>query len=223
MIDQNELYRRRALGSFADLVADVTIDPAVLLFLSGIENRRRAPNENYARELMELFTLGADRRRALRHAATAARAAPLDVLRPAPGDRGGDRGACAGGVAGRTWLVRQQGGQRGRDVAALVRELAMGEAHDAVAEHRQPRVARAVALERRPRPVRLVAVGLHDEACFAPEEVDLIAIDDRVDLRAGNARGVAQVAHERLEVGARDHRLVVDRRGNALQRARAGP
>jgi uncharacterized protein (DUF1800 family) len=61
MIDQNELFRRRALGSFGDLVADVTIDPAMLIFLSGIENRRTAPNENYARELMELFTLGADR------------------------------------------------------------------------------------------------------------------------------------------------------------------
>ncbi len=61
MRDQNELFRRRALGSFADLVADVTVDPAMLVFLSGIENRRQAPNENYARELMELFTLGADR------------------------------------------------------------------------------------------------------------------------------------------------------------------
>jgi len=61
MIDQNELFRRRALGSFADLLADVTVDPAMLTFLSGIENRRQSPNENYARELMELFTLGADR------------------------------------------------------------------------------------------------------------------------------------------------------------------
>jgi len=61
MIDQNELFRRRALGSFADLLHDVTIDPAMLVFLSGIENRRQAPNENYAREVMELFTLGADR------------------------------------------------------------------------------------------------------------------------------------------------------------------
>ena len=61
MLAQNELLRGRALGSFADLVADVTVDPAMLIFLSGIENRRQAPNENYARELMELFTLGADR------------------------------------------------------------------------------------------------------------------------------------------------------------------
>jgi uncharacterized protein (DUF1800 family) len=61
MIDQNELFRRGALGSFADLLAGVTVDPAMLTFLSGIENRRQSPNENYARELMELFTLGADR------------------------------------------------------------------------------------------------------------------------------------------------------------------
>jgi uncharacterized protein (DUF1800 family) len=58
---QNELFRRHALGSFTDLVADVTVDPAMLVFLSGISNHKWAPNENYARELMELFTLGADR------------------------------------------------------------------------------------------------------------------------------------------------------------------
>ena len=61
MRGQNELFRRHALGKFTDLIADVTIDPAMLVFLSGIDNHRWAPNENYARELMELFTLGADR------------------------------------------------------------------------------------------------------------------------------------------------------------------
>ena len=61
MLAQNELLRGHALGSFAELVHDVTIDPAMLIFLSGISNTRWAPNENYARELMELFTLGADR------------------------------------------------------------------------------------------------------------------------------------------------------------------
>ena len=39
----------------------MTTDPAMLVFLNGIDNRRWAVNENYARELMELFTLGADR------------------------------------------------------------------------------------------------------------------------------------------------------------------
>jgi uncharacterized protein (DUF1800 family) len=61
MLAQSQLFRAHALGSFDRLVRDVTIDPAMLLWLNGVENRRNRPNENYARELMELFTLGADR------------------------------------------------------------------------------------------------------------------------------------------------------------------
>jgi hypothetical protein len=61
MIDQNELFRLGALGSFKDLLLGVTRDPAMLVWLNGIENRKDAANENYARELMELFTLGPDR------------------------------------------------------------------------------------------------------------------------------------------------------------------
>jgi uncharacterized protein (DUF1800 family) len=61
MINQNQLMRRNALGNFAKLFHAITIDPAMLLWLSGSENNKWAPNENYAREMMELFTLGADR------------------------------------------------------------------------------------------------------------------------------------------------------------------
>jgi hypothetical protein len=61
MLDQADLLRSHGLGSFTDLLRDVTVDPAMLIFLSGIYNRRNAINENYAREVMELFTLGADR------------------------------------------------------------------------------------------------------------------------------------------------------------------
>src|SRR3954469_14933770 len=61
MIDQNETFRAGALGSFKDLLTAVTKDPAMLVWLNGVDNRRRAVNENYAREVMELFTLGADR------------------------------------------------------------------------------------------------------------------------------------------------------------------
>ena len=61
MLEQNELFRTNALGSFETLALTVTKNPAMLIFLNGIENRRGRPNENYARELMELFTLGADR------------------------------------------------------------------------------------------------------------------------------------------------------------------
>jgi uncharacterized protein (DUF1800 family) len=61
MLRQNRLLRRYWLGSFEQLVLAITRDPAMLLWLSGTENTKWAPNENYARELMELFTLGAGR------------------------------------------------------------------------------------------------------------------------------------------------------------------
>jgi uncharacterized protein (DUF1800 family) len=52
------MLRSDALGNFRQLVKNVTIDPAMLRFLNGNQNTRSAPNENFARELMELFTLG---------------------------------------------------------------------------------------------------------------------------------------------------------------------
>jgi len=61
LTDQNQLLRRHALGSFQQLLLDVTVDPAMLIFLDGQRNTVRSPNENYARELMELFTIGAGR------------------------------------------------------------------------------------------------------------------------------------------------------------------
>src|SRR5579859_5302717 len=59
MLNQNQTLRTGALGSFEDLLSSVTRDPAMLLWLDGVKNTSRAPNENYGRELMELFTLGA--------------------------------------------------------------------------------------------------------------------------------------------------------------------
>ena len=61
MLRQNQLFRRLGLSSFPALLMEVTRDPAMLLWLSGVDNEKGSPNENYARELMELFTLGADR------------------------------------------------------------------------------------------------------------------------------------------------------------------
>jgi hypothetical protein len=61
MIGQNETFRRNALGSFHTMVREITADPAMILWLNQSENSRWNPNENYARELQELFTLGADR------------------------------------------------------------------------------------------------------------------------------------------------------------------
>jgi uncharacterized protein (DUF1800 family) len=61
MRKQNNVLRRNALGSFRTILTEITRDPAMLIWLSGSENTKWAPNENYAREMMELFTLGASR------------------------------------------------------------------------------------------------------------------------------------------------------------------
>ena len=50
--------RENALGNFKDLVKEISIDPAMLRYLNGNQNTRNNPNENYARELLELFTVG---------------------------------------------------------------------------------------------------------------------------------------------------------------------
>jgi uncharacterized protein (DUF1800 family) len=58
MFNQNQLFRRNAAGNFARLLDGVARDPAMLLYLNNDENRKGHPNENWARELMELFTMG---------------------------------------------------------------------------------------------------------------------------------------------------------------------
>jgi hypothetical protein len=58
MLKQNNLFRAHALGSFAELLRAIIRDPAMLEYLDNKRSRRQAPNENLARELMELFTLG---------------------------------------------------------------------------------------------------------------------------------------------------------------------
>jgi uncharacterized protein (DUF1800 family) len=58
ILNQNQTERRYALGKFDDLVLAISQDPAMLVWLDNATNRAGRPNENYARELMELFTLG---------------------------------------------------------------------------------------------------------------------------------------------------------------------
>ncbi|HEX8202545.1 MAG TPA: DUF1800 domain-containing protein [Isosphaeraceae bacterium] len=55
---QNAMLRAQALGSFRDLLGAMGTDPAMLAWLDATVNRKTHPNENYAREVMELFTLG---------------------------------------------------------------------------------------------------------------------------------------------------------------------
>lgn len=58
LVDQQNLFRSRGLGSFLALTQAVAVDPAMLLYLDNADNRKGSPNENFARELMELFLLG---------------------------------------------------------------------------------------------------------------------------------------------------------------------
>ena len=58
MWNQHLVLRANALGSFATLLHALAKDPAMLVYLDGANSRREAPNENFAREVMELFTLG---------------------------------------------------------------------------------------------------------------------------------------------------------------------
>jgi uncharacterized protein (DUF1800 family) len=55
---QNDVFRAHALGGFPALLAAMGRDPAMLIWLDSTANRKAHPNENYAREVMELFTLG---------------------------------------------------------------------------------------------------------------------------------------------------------------------
>jgi len=59
MLQQNELFRKEATGNFRTLLIEVAKNPAMLVYLDAAVNVKGAPNENFAREIMELFTMGA--------------------------------------------------------------------------------------------------------------------------------------------------------------------
>jgi uncharacterized protein (DUF1800 family) len=58
VMQQIQMYRENCLGNFHDLTQKMAIDRAMLVYLSNAENVKGSPNQNFARELMELFTLG---------------------------------------------------------------------------------------------------------------------------------------------------------------------
>jgi uncharacterized protein (DUF1800 family) len=58
MYTQNQLFRKLALANFDELLKTISRDPAMMVYLDTENNRKGKPNENYARELMELFTTG---------------------------------------------------------------------------------------------------------------------------------------------------------------------
>lgn len=70
----NNVIRTHALGNFGEMLMEVSKSPAMLLFLNNKQNRKNSPNENFAREVMELFTLGRDNKYTEKDIKEAARA-----------------------------------------------------------------------------------------------------------------------------------------------------
>ncbi|PID46794.1 MAG: hypothetical protein CSB47_02235 [Proteobacteria bacterium] len=58
LLEQNHTLRRHAVGNYGNLLFAISKDPAMLIYLDGYKNVKGDPNENFARELLELFTLG---------------------------------------------------------------------------------------------------------------------------------------------------------------------
>jgi uncharacterized protein (DUF1800 family) len=58
MQQQNNMLRKHALGKFSDMLRAISKDAAMMIYLNNQQNTKEAPNENFAREVMELFTLG---------------------------------------------------------------------------------------------------------------------------------------------------------------------
>lgn len=58
IVRQNQLFRDFAFGDYRELVKRIILDPAMVVYLDIDKNSRRSPNENFARELLEMFTLG---------------------------------------------------------------------------------------------------------------------------------------------------------------------
>src|SRR6185437_14346935 len=58
ILQQIQLFRDQGIGNFETLLQKVTRDPAMLIWLDNRQNRKGSPNENYAREVQELFTVG---------------------------------------------------------------------------------------------------------------------------------------------------------------------
>ena len=58
VVNQTNTFRRHGLGSFRNLLSEVSRDPAMIFWLDNKDNHKDAPNENYGRELLELFAMG---------------------------------------------------------------------------------------------------------------------------------------------------------------------
>lgn len=97
---ESQLFRDHALGSFHQLLVDSATSPAMLIMLDNVMNVAWSPNENYARELLELFTLGVDQFYTQEDVVQVARCfTGWGVCRVAPGSQDDPLALCSGAPA----------------------------------------------------------------------------------------------------------------------------
>lgn len=130
MAQQNQVLRRHALGRFQPLLLAVSKDPAMLLWLDSNTNVKDKPNENFARELMELFTLGVGNytEQDIREAARAFSGWQCNVanrpghIPPQPDSRMGAFFDAARHDGGEKVILGQKGKWKGEDVLRILLE-----------------------------------------------------------------------------------------------------
>ena len=193
MYRQNQLLRRHALGNFGTLLHDAARDPAMVIYLDSASNRKAQPNENFAREAMELFTLG-EGHYTEQDVKEAARAFTGWSIDPQTGEFMFRRAQHDDGV--KTVLGRQ-GNLRGEDVLDILL------AHPRTAEHVVEKLWREF-VSMRPDPAEVARVArlyresgyetavalkalLTSEAFYAPENRAAL-IKSPVDLVVGTLR-----------------------------------
>jgi uncharacterized protein (DUF1800 family) len=114
--NQNQLFRDNALGNLRELTWQVSIDPAMMIYLDNARSDPQHPNENYARELMELFTLGIGNYTE-RDVRESARAWTGWILRPRVGDV---RFVASRHDGGTKTFLGQTGNWSGRDIVDII-------------------------------------------------------------------------------------------------------
>jgi len=114
--NQNQLFRDNALGNLRELTWQVSIDPAMMIYLDNARSDPQHPNENYARELMELFTLGVGNY-SEQDVRESARAWTGYVLRPRLGDV---QFVASRHDDGTKTFLGQTGNWNGRDVVDII-------------------------------------------------------------------------------------------------------
>lgn len=196
LIRQNQFFRENALGNFRTILKGMLRDPALLTYLDNDANRKGRPNENLARELMELFTLGLGNytEKDVKEVARALTGRTVD----AQGDYSFDKGAHDDGAKE---ILGQKGKFNGDDVARILLEQPACSRHVArrilrwfeAVEPDQARVDEYAALLReKDWELRPLFEKLFQDPAFYREEVMGARVQSPIEYMVGMSRRMGQ-------------------------------